>query len=64
MESGQTAIPHRDLDARNFYKHISSEGMLEPSRMKQLLMWCGERALPKKPRQGVPSTSTALYGMF
>ncbi|KAJ6779444.1 hypothetical protein PWT90_05423 [Aphanocladium album] len=62
MESGQTAFPHRDLDARDFYKHISAEGMPEPLRMKQLLTWCGDRAMPEKPRQGVPR-GTALYGM-
>ncbi|KAJ4145958.1 hypothetical protein LMH87_004789 [Akanthomyces muscarius] len=60
MESGQTAIPHRDLDAQDFYKHIASDGLLEPLRMKTLLTWCGERALPEKPKQGVPSTDPSL----
>lgn len=63
MESGQTAIPHRDLDAQDFYKHIASDGLLEPLRMKTLLTWCGERALPAKPKQGVPSTDPSLGGM-
>ncbi len=63
MESGQTAIPHRDLDAQDFYKHIASDGLLEPLRMKTLLTWCGERALPEKPKQGVPSTDPSLGGM-
>lgn len=62
MESGQAATPHREVNAREFYKHISDEGILEPMRMKQLLIWCAERALPEKPRQGVPSTSPALGG--
>ncbi|KAM3498944.1 hypothetical protein MY10362_007768 [Beauveria mimosiformis] len=60
IESGQTAIPHRDLDAQDFYKHIASDGLLESMRMKQLLTWCGERALPEKPKQGVPSTDPSL----
>ncbi|ATY61711.1 Mtw1 kinetochore DSN1 [Cordyceps militaris] len=60
IESGQTALPHRDLDAQDFYKHIASEGLPEPLRMKQLLTWCGERALPAKPKQGVPSTDPSL----
>lgn len=62
IESGQTAIPHRDLDAQDFYKHIASDGLLESMRMKQLLTWCGERALPEKPKQGVPSTDPSLGG--
>jgi kinetochore protein Mis13/DSN1 len=28
-----------------FYKHIDSESLPEPRRMKQLLIWCGSRAL-------------------
>ncbi|OAR01452.1 hypothetical protein LLEC1_06475 [Akanthomyces lecanii] len=60
MESGQTAIPHRDLESQDFYKHIASDGQLEPLRMKTLLAWCGERALPEKPKQGVPSTDPSL----
>ncbi|EFY90085.1 Mis12-Mtw1 family protein [Metarhizium acridum CQMa 102] len=60
IESGQTAIPHRDVNTAEFYKHIESEGLLEPKRMKQLLMWCGERALPKKPPHGTPNSSAIL----
>ncbi|OAA55436.1 Mtw1 kinetochore complex, DSN1 [Cordyceps fumosorosea ARSEF 2679] len=60
IESGQTAMPHRDVDARDFYKHIAADGLSEPLRMKQLLTWCGARALPEKPKQGVPSTDPSL----
>ncbi|TQV92041.1 hypothetical protein V2A60_004347 [Cordyceps javanica] len=60
IENGQTATPHADLDAKDFYKHIPSDGLLEPLRMKQLLTWCSARALPEKPKQGVPSTDPTL----
>ncbi|KJK76011.1 hypothetical protein H634G_08768 [Metarhizium anisopliae BRIP 53293] len=60
IESGQTATPHRDVNTAEFYKHIEAEGLLEPKRMKQLLMWCGERALPKKPPHGTPNSSAIL----
>ncbi|PTB38855.1 hypothetical protein M441DRAFT_81984 [Trichoderma asperellum CBS 433.97] len=49
IESGQTAIPHREVSTTAFYKHIEAD-LLEPRRMKQLLIWCGERALSAKPR--------------
>ncbi|KAL7936637.1 Mis12-Mtw1 protein family domain-containing protein [Trichoderma chlorosporum] len=49
IESGQTAIPHREVSTSAFYKHIEAD-LLEPRRMKQLLIWCGERALSAKPR--------------
>ncbi|KAH0522511.1 hypothetical protein TsFJ059_006343 [Trichoderma semiorbis] len=49
IESGQTAIPHREVSTSAFYKHIEAD-LLEPRRMKQLLIWCGERALSEKPR--------------
>ncbi|KAL6856518.1 Mis12-Mtw1 protein family domain-containing protein [Trichoderma novae-zelandiae] len=49
IENGQTAIPHREVSTSAFYKHIEAD-LLEPRRMKQLLMWCGERALSAKPR--------------
>ena len=45
IESGQAAIPHREVNPAEFYKHIEAEGLTEPRRMKQLLIWCGERSL-------------------
>ncbi|KAI9167680.1 Kinetochore protein mis13 [Paramyrothecium foliicola] len=61
IDSGQTAIPHREVNPAEFYKHIAAEGLVEPRRMKQLLTWCGERALPDKPSHGTPN-SIAIHG--
>ncbi|KAJ6440386.1 pgaD-like domain-containing protein [Purpureocillium lavendulum] len=59
IESGQTAIPHREVDPAEFYKHIEAD-LVEPRRMKQLLMWCGERALAAKPPLGTPNSDAIL----
>ncbi|KAH7326001.1 Mis12-Mtw1 protein family-domain-containing protein [Stachybotrys elegans] len=59
IDSGQTAIPHREVDPVHFYKHIA-EGLPEPRRMKQLLTWCGERALSEKPPLGTPNANAIL----
>lgn len=61
MENGHSAIPHREVDASEFYKHIE-DGMLEPRRMRQLLTWCGERALSEKPPHGSRGSSAVLGG--
>lgn len=45
----RTAVPHKEVDTSDFYKHIASEGLSEPRRMKQLLTWCATRALGDKP---------------
>ena len=42
------AMPHDDVEPTEFYKHIES-GLPEPRRMRQLLTWCGTRALIEKP---------------
>ena len=42
-------MPHDEVDTSEFYKHIESEGLSEPRRMKQLLTWCATRALGEKP---------------
>lgn len=60
IESGQTAIPHREVSTAAFYKHIEAD-LLEPRRMKQLLIWCGERALSAKPR-GTMNSGAVLGG--
>ncbi|EXK78201.1 hypothetical protein FOQG_17125 [Fusarium oxysporum f. sp. raphani 54005] len=60
IESGQTAIPHREVNPADFYKHIEAEGLTEPRRMKQLLTWCGERALVGKPPHGTPNSNAIL----
>ncbi|KPA38499.1 kinetochore protein mis13 [Fusarium langsethiae] len=60
IEDGQTAIPHREVSPAGFYKHIEAKGLTEPRRMKQLLIWCGERALAKKPPHGTPNSNAIL----
>jgi len=52
IDNGQSAIPHREVETSDFYKHIEAEGLSEPRRMKQLLTWNGERALGDKPSHG------------
>ncbi|KAN0083260.1 Mis12-Mtw1 protein family domain containing protein [Elaphomyces granulatus] len=50
IESGvSNALPHKEVDTVGFYKHIASEGLSEPRRMKQLLTWCATRAMGSKP---------------
>ncbi|CRG86163.1 kinetochore protein Mis13/DSN1 [Talaromyces islandicus] len=50
IDSGTSnAIPHKEVSTAEFYKHIASEGLPEPRRMKQLLTWCATRAMDKKP---------------
>lgn len=43
------ALPHREVRTADFYKHIADEGLPEPRRMRQLLIWCATRALGEKP---------------
>lgn len=54
-----TALPHADVGVADFYKHIE-QSLPEPRRMKQLLTWCGTRALPEKPTGGTGDTSVIL----
>ncbi|KAL8694780.1 MAG: hypothetical protein Q9218_000626 [Villophora microphyllina] len=42
------ALPHDEVETSEYYKHIESS-LTEPRRMKQLLTWCGRRALGNKP---------------
>ncbi|KAK3499702.1 Mis12-Mtw1 protein family-domain-containing protein [Neurospora hispaniola] len=60
IENGHSAIPHREVDPSEFYKHIEAEGLSEPRRMRQLLTWCGERALSEKPPHGSHGSSAIL----
>ncbi|KAI5206072.1 hypothetical protein E4T39_02730 [Aureobasidium subglaciale] len=46
-DSVDTAVPHSQVETNEFYKHISQD-LVEPKRMRQLLLWCGHRALPEK----------------
>lgn len=52
IENGHSAIPHRQVETSEFYKHIEADGLSEPRRMKQLLTWVGERELGEKPSHG------------
>jgi len=47
LSDGDVALPHADVETADFYKHIE-QSLPEPRRMKQLLTWCGTRALPEK----------------
>ncbi|KAI2463472.1 Mis12-Mtw1 protein family-domain-containing protein [Annulohypoxylon bovei var. microspora] len=59
IENGHNAIPHKAVDPAEFYKHIEAE-LMEPRRMKQLLTWCGERALSEKPPLGSTNSNEIL----
>ncbi|KAI1380593.1 Mis12-Mtw1 protein family-domain-containing protein [Hypoxylon crocopeplum] len=59
IENGHNAIPHKAVDPAEFYKHIEAE-LIEPRRMKQLLTWCGERALSEKPPLGSMNSNEIL----
>lgn len=56
IDSGHSALPHPTVDPSQFYKLIGSE-LSEPRRMKQLLLWCAERARGSKPAHGVADMS-------
>ena len=62
IDSGHSAIPHREVETTEFYKHIEAEGLSEPRRMKQLLTWTGERAMGDKPSHGDSDSAAALAG--
>lgn len=52
IDNGHSAIPHREVETSEFYKHIEAEGLSEPRRMKQVMTWTGERMLGEKPSHG------------
>ncbi|KAF2432479.1 hypothetical protein EJ08DRAFT_609293 [Tothia fuscella] len=57
IDSGTSnAVPHADVDSRDFYKHIE-QSLPEPRRMKQLLTWNGTRMLPEKVNGGAGDAS-------
>ena len=58
-----TALPHDEVESAEFYKHIESEGLSEPRRMRQLLTWCGTRALGDKPSCTGEDGNAVLAGM-
>ncbi len=62
IDNGHSAIPHREVETSEFYKHIESEGLSEPRRMKQLLTWTGERCMGDKVSHGDPDSGAKLAG--
>ncbi|KAI9723817.1 MAG: hypothetical protein M1828_004067 [Chrysothrix sp. TS-e1954] len=62
IDSGvSNAVPHNEVTTPEFYKHISME-LPEPRRMKQLLTWCGSRALSERPSAASSDTNAVLAG--
>jgi kinetochore protein Mis13/DSN1 len=55
------ALPHDEVDSSEFYKHVES-GLPEPRRMRQLLTWCGTRALGEKPSFSSEDSHARLAG--
>lgn len=55
-----TALPHDEVEVADFYKHIESEGLPEPRRMRQLLTWCTTRSLDQKPMGASFEESSAI----
>jgi kinetochore protein Mis13/DSN1 len=53
------ALPHSEVEVRDFYKYIE-QSLPEPRRMKQLLTWCGSRALPAKPSGDVKNANAIM----
>ena len=56
-----SAMPHNEVESEYFYKHIESE-LPEPRRMRQLLTWCGTRALAEKPSFATEDIHAKLAG--
>lgn len=52
------ALPHAEVPASEFFKHISAD-LTEPRRMRCLLGWCGTRSLPSKPPPPDQNSSSA-----
>lgn len=63
IDSGHTALPHKEVGTGEFYKHVE-EGLPEPRRMRQVLTWCGERALLQKPGLGSADSGAILGGEY
>ncbi|KAF2746127.1 hypothetical protein M011DRAFT_468986 [Sporormia fimetaria CBS 119925] len=60
IDSGMSnALPHSDVEVCDFYKLIE-QSLPEPRRMRQLLTWCGSRALPEKPSGNVRDANAIL----
>lgn len=65
IDTGKSnAMPHDEVESSEFYKHIASDGLSEPRRMKQLLTWCATRALGEKPLFSTEDGNARLAGML
>lgn len=62
VADGREALPHDEVDIADFYKHIESDGLPEPRRMKQLLTWCGTRVMGQKPGFSSEDSNARLAG--
>ncbi|RKF60617.1 putative mis12-mtw1 family protein [Erysiphe neolycopersici] len=60
IDSGHSAIPHQEVEIHDFYKYIEAEGLSEPRRMKQLLIWTGERCIGRKISGGSSNSAAEL----
>jgi kinetochore protein Mis13/DSN1 len=61
IETGNSnALPHNEVEIADFYKHIESDGLPEPRRMRQLLTWCATRCLDQKSRGAEFEDSSAI----
>lgn len=63
MLTENIALPHDDVDSSEFYKHIESS-LPEPRRMRQLLTWCGTRALGEKAAAKADEYHAGFAGKF
>lgn len=63
MLTENIALPHDDVDSSEFYKHIES-GLPEPRRMRQLLTWCGTRALGEKSAAKADEYHAGFAGIY
>lgn len=61
--NNSAALPHSEVEVREFYKYIE-QSLPEPRRMRQLLTWCGSRALPPKPSGDVKNANAIMAGMW
>ncbi|POS88012.1 hypothetical protein EPUL_000387 [Erysiphe pulchra] len=60
IDNGHSAIPHQEVEMHDFYKYIEAEGLSEPRRMKQLLIWTGERCIGRKFASGSSNSAAEL----
>ncbi|RMZ75739.1 hypothetical protein DV737_g5138, partial [Chaetothyriales sp. CBS 132003] len=61
IETGNSnALPHAEVEVRDFYKHIEADGLPEPRRMRQLLTWCATRAMDQKAMGGTFEEASAV----